>query len=1265
MRKRFKKMACMILVLSMFCSWFTVSPTSAMDTGNTYYVDSAGGDDNNDGLSEATPWRSLDKVNETTFGPGDKILFKSGEKWDGRLWPKGSGAEGNPIVIDKYGSEDPENKPLIAGVTSVMEAVYLSNQEYWEINNLEVTNSSPLPFDRNWENERGQRRGVYILNEEAGILHHIYIRNMNIHDVDGSYTTRSGGIIFDSVGSNTPSAFDDILIDGNTLTDVDAYGIYIGSNCILRYGMGDLWPWVPKPYGPWTPSTNVRVSNNSVVRAATGGIAWNVTDGAVVEHNTVQEATYLATNASIWWAYADNNLVQFNESFGSVHGEEDGHGFDVDAGNIGSLVQYNYSHDNAGGFMLYVNDTYWTLNTIVRYNISQNDQGSIFRYSGSIDNVYNYNNTVYVGESSGNPVMSDYYVKASGEPRNIYNYNNAYYSAGDKGWNLTGQTFDYNAYFGGNTTVESDAHKVTAEPKFIAPGTGGDGMDTVDGYKLQEDSPLIGAGIRISDAGGRDYFGNPLYNEAPDIGAYEYEGIVPPAGEMPDPIEVGELRPIDSPNDNLAPQAVASTSFTTSSSQSVASLNDKYYDTAWSSEASPGFPNYITLDFGGKAISANQLKLNTRSGKTYGITSFDLEYENGLDWVPIKKDIHLNWNSDQGLDEIKSVEFPLTRFTKIRLKVNEGAVPSGAIAVNELELYNKAELNTDMVTTTFPSGDNPIANIIDGNINSAWGTPGTLDKDRDFPGYITINYSNNPITLNKLTLYTHFGKDQGITNFDVEYYDGSAWKTALSDAKIEWKLSDSTREPQSVTFPTVTAQQLRLKITGANLTWDCIALTELVADYIPDVTAPTTPPTPTSPTSPAPKPGPTSPTPAPVPVPSVTTDGNTAIITVEVQASTDSATGTAIAKVGAATITSLIENLKKAEASGQKSVVEFKVKLAGDAKAVEMQIPTDAFKKIAEAAKAEVKIDAGIWTILFDKKAVDSISSTVSADHISILGKKVDTSSLSAAVRAKLGNRPAYNFAIQGGSTQVLSLGGGSAQIGIPYTPASGEEHNSIVVYSIGSKGNLTTAMGKFDPVTRTMSFAVPSLSQFAVGYNEVHFSDVAAKDWYNEAVGFMAARNIVSGIGGDRFAPNSSVTRADFLIMLMNTYGIELDSSIQNNFADAGSKYYTEYLGTAKHLGLVSGVGNNHFEPEAAISRQDMFVILYQALKTLGKLPTDRNGKSLEGYKDAGDAADYARDAIKLFVETGVITGDGTNLAPKATSTRGETAQILFNLLR
>ncbi|WP_242403677.1 hypothetical protein [Paenibacillus pini] len=683
----------MLLVVVMLAGITIMSsPTKVMAAGgNTYYVDNLSGNDSNGGTSSGSAWKTLTKVNATTFAPGDKILFKAGGSWQGQLWPKGSGASGSPIVIDMYGTG---NKPLITGVKSELSTVLLKNQEYWEINNLEVTNPSSDPFTRDWKGARGERRGVYVLNEESGILNHIYIKNLNIHDVDGVYTTRSGGIIFDSVGSWTPSAFNDVLIDGNTLTDVDAYGIYISSNCIVRYGMGDLWEWVPKPYGAWTPSTNVKISNNTVVRAATGAIAWNVTDGAIVEHNTVQEATYLATNAAIWWAYADNNVVQFNESFATRNGSEDGTGFDVDAGNIGSVVQYNYSHDNAGGFMLYVNDTYYTTNTIVRYNISQNDKGRIFRYSGSIDTVLNYNNSIYVGAASGNPVMSDYFTKSSGSPKNIKNYNNVYYSVGDRGWTLTGQTFDSNAYYGGKTLVSSDAHKVTVNPKLVSPGSGGTGMNTVTGYQLQSDSPLIGAGVPIANNGGRDYFGNLLYNGDPDIGAYEYQGTVPPAtNKTPIVFTPAPITPLPKPPGpapgNLAPLATMTASIATLSGSAIKGLNDSSYDNAWSSiDKGVTFPNYITLDFGTKTVTANQLKLITRFGTGQGITKLDLEYYNGTAWVPLKTGVQLVWKSSDTTNEAQIIDFNSTTATQFRVKINGANLKWGNFAINELELYN-------------------------------------------------------------------------------------------------------------------------------------------------------------------------------------------------------------------------------------------------------------------------------------------------------------------------------------------------------------------------------------------------------------------------------------------------------------------------------------------------------------------------------------------------------------------------------------------------
>jgi len=68
----------------------------------TYYVDASGGADGNSGVSSSEPWKSLEKVNTTTFAPGDRILFAAGSRWQGKLNPKGSGTPGKPIVIDRY-----------------------------------------------------------------------------------------------------------------------------------------------------------------------------------------------------------------------------------------------------------------------------------------------------------------------------------------------------------------------------------------------------------------------------------------------------------------------------------------------------------------------------------------------------------------------------------------------------------------------------------------------------------------------------------------------------------------------------------------------------------------------------------------------------------------------------------------------------------------------------------------------------------------------------------------------------------------------------------------------------------------------------------------------------------------------------------------------------------------------------------------------------------------------------------------------------------
>lgn len=178
-------------------------------------------------------------------------------------------------------------------------------------------------------------------------------------------------------------------------------------------------------------------------------------------------------------------------------------------------------------------------------------------------------------------------------------------------------------------------------------------------------------------------------------------------------------------------------------------------------------------------------------------------------------------------------------------------------------------------------------------------------------------------------------------------------------------------------------------------------------------------------------------------------------------------------------------------------------------------------------------------------------------------------------------------------------------------------------------------------------------------------FMDVSDGDWYYEAIEFLAGKGIINGVGNGMFAPEDNIKRADFLIMVMNAYGLTIDDDTSDNFDDAGDKYYSRYLRTARRMGLVSGVGNNMFAPENLITRQDMTVILYRILLTLGKLPESMGGITIGDFVDTNDIADYALDAMKQFVEGSTISGYENRLYPSGLTTRAQAAQILYNLLK
>jgi len=502
---------------------------SSFVSATTYYVNNVDGNDTNNGTSPEQSWKSLKKVNDMTFKPADRILFAANSKYTGQLKPQGCGdlvnEEPRPIVIDMYGKG---KKPCINAQGEYQSALYFYNVEYWEVNNLEITNKGA-------ERKAG-RMGVYIHIKDFGTAHHIHLKNLFVHDINGSLIKRQGaghGIAWRNEGKQKKSRFDDLLIEGCHLVRCERNGIM---------GFG-YW----KRDESWYPSLNVIIRNNLLEEIPGDGIVPIGCDGALVEHNVMRNCTRILPDgeaaAGIWSWGCDNTIIQFNEV--SDHKAPwDGQGFDSDWDCRDTIIQYNYSHDNEGGFLLICNkgDAAESIaintGTIIRYNISINDGlramgkhagfSPCFHISGPVRNTRIYNNIIYVPGKPDRQIDKTM-IKMDNWggpwPENTYFANNIFYVDGSTKYDW-GQSinhiFENNLYYGKHENAPQDANAVMGDPLFVSPRSVKAGFETLRGFMPKKGSPCIGTGTHIENNGGRDFWGNTITEQGPrNIGAYE------------------------------------------------------------------------------------------------------------------------------------------------------------------------------------------------------------------------------------------------------------------------------------------------------------------------------------------------------------------------------------------------------------------------------------------------------------------------------------------------------------------------------------------------------------------------------------------------------------------------------------------------------------------------------------------------------------------------------------------------------------------------
>lgn len=504
-------------------------------SGTTYYVSSENGDDSNSGTSEGQAFETLDKINEITLKPGDRVLLEKGSVFNNQyLHIKGSGTEDQYIEVSTYG-EDSE-RPVINtngygqweqnyGTPldntnhkwhgTVSSSILLEDVEYIEIRGLEITNDrvqgAPEGDMEYNDAEAMDRTGVAGVAQNKGTIEHIVLDDLYIHDVDGNVYNKhmaNGGIYFivekpENEGQTGIARYDDVQIRNCYLDTVNRWGIAVGYTYQWgKFTTAALSDATMATYG----SSNVLIENNYLRDVGGDAITtmyldrpvvqYNVSEGAAKQINTTDYADLqpvLDTTtgeptgqyqgvgagrvaAGIWPWKCKNAVFQYNECFNTMnaaHGNGDGQPWDADYGD-GTNYQYNYSHGNTASTVMFCGVQ--SINNTFRYNISQNEDMGPLDPAGNTGNCHVYNNTFYIKEGLTH-IWST--MHANNGPVTLEN--NIFYFAGDTPVNATNwnpsnnKAYDNNLYYNVTNVPGSDANAVPVKAGtevLVNPGSG-------------------------------------------------------------------------------------------------------------------------------------------------------------------------------------------------------------------------------------------------------------------------------------------------------------------------------------------------------------------------------------------------------------------------------------------------------------------------------------------------------------------------------------------------------------------------------------------------------------------------------------------------------------------------------------------------------------------------------------------------------------------------------------------------------------------------
>jgi len=348
---------------------FVAVQTRGQNANRSYYV-SLGGNDDGPG-TQASPFKTIRKINNLRLRAGDRVYFKGGEIFKGTLTvlPGAKGDKHAPLLITSYGNG---NATIRA---DSLRGISLFKAQYVMIKNLKLEGLGRKAGNR--------ENGLAILNSE-----HIQAENLDISGFQKS------GVLIDSSSH--------IVINRVFVHDNGAAGITVEGRKSKKDSRDIHISYCRAENNPGDPTKLDNHSGNGIVV----GHCTNVVINRCTATNNGWDMPRIGNGpVGIWCYEADSVLIQHCLSYKNKtsKGGADGGGFDFDGGTTNSIIQYCFSYDNQGsGYCIF---QYWGANPFynntIRYNISENDgtvsdsQAGLYVWNSSGDPKQFYNCSVY------------------------------------------------------------------------------------------------------------------------------------------------------------------------------------------------------------------------------------------------------------------------------------------------------------------------------------------------------------------------------------------------------------------------------------------------------------------------------------------------------------------------------------------------------------------------------------------------------------------------------------------------------------------------------------------------------------------------------------------------------------------------------------------------------------------------------------------------------------------------------------------------------